>query len=282
MTLFELRNKFNSILAPVYPKSEIESIFNLVLQDLFGIDKASLILNGNKAFLESEKVLRVLNRLENKEPVQHIIEKTTCYGLAFKVNSKVLIPRPETEELIDWIIKDTKAKNKAKKITILDIGTGSGCIAISLAKNIPNAEVWALDLSKEGLLVAKENAKMNKVAIQFMQKDILSTKTLAHSFDILVSNPPYVRSKEKEFIHENVKKFEPELALFVTDDNPLIFYDKISKLAFNYLNTEGTLYFEINQYLAKETVMLLKSNGFTEISLRKDFLNNDRMIKAKL
>lgn len=282
MTLFELRNKFNTKLAHIYPKSEIESLFSLVLQDLFGIDKASIILNGNEAFLESKKVLSVLNRLEHKEPVQHIIGKTTCYDLTFKVNSEVLIPRPETEELIDWIIKDVKAKHKTGKITILDIGTGSGCIAISLAKNIPNAEVWALDISKKGLLVAKENAIINKVAIHFMEQDILNTKTLAHTFDILVSNPPYVRLQEKELIHENVKNFEPKLALFVTDNNPLIFYDKISKLALKHLNTHGSLYFEMNQYLAKETVMLLKNNGFTAISLRKDFLNNYRMIKAKL
>ena len=283
MTIFELRNTFLKELIASYPQSEIESIFNLLLHDLFAIDKATLILEGNNELLKDRKnsMLKMLGRLKTNEPVQHIIGSCTFYGLDFKVNADVLIPRPETEELVDWIIKDLSKETYKKQISILDIGTGSGCIAISLAKNIPNAEVWALDVSNKALSVAKENTDLNKVAIQFIEQDILNTDKLPQTFDIIVSNPPYIRFQEKELIHDNVKQFEPNQALFVTDKNPLIFYDKISKLALNQLNNKGSLYFEINQYIADDTVKLLQNKGFKEVLLRKDLLGNDRMIRVR-
>lgn len=283
MTLFELRNTFYKELKLIYPQSEIESIFYLLVQDLFGLDQATLILEGNNEFPESQTktLIKALDRLKKNEPVQHIIGRSTFYGFDFKVNTDVLIPRPETEELVDWIIEDFKNKNLNKKVSILDIGTGSGCIAISLAKNIPNAEVWAMDISDKALTIAKENAKTNKVEINVIQEDILNTKTLPQNFDIIVSNPPYVRLQEKKMMQKNVTDFDPEKALFVTDENPLIFYDKIAELALDHLNNKGILYFEINQYLGKETVELLQNKGFKDVILRKDLLGNNRMIRSK-
>jgi len=284
MTIFELRNTFLKKLITNYPQSEIESIFNLLLNDLFAIDKATMILEGaNELSKDRENtLLNILDRLKTNEPVQHIIGSCTFYGLDFNVNSDVLIPRPETEELVDWIIKDLSKKTHKKRISILDIGTGSGCIAISLAKNIPNSEVCAIDVSNKALSIAKENAKKNKVVIQFIEQDILNTKILTQTFDVIVSNPPYIRFQEKELIHANVKQFEPNQALFVTDDNPLVFYDKISELALNHLNNKGSLYFEINQYIANDTLNLLQNKGFNEVILRKDLLGNDRMIWARI
>lgn len=283
MTLFELRKIFNTELAQIYPKSEIESIFSLLVEAIFTFDKATMILEGNKEItkLHADTLKKALYRLRKNEPVQHIIGMTTFYNLPFKVNTHVLIPRPETEELVAWIIKDYNEKVVTKKVTILDIGTGSGCIAISLAKNIPNSEVWAIDISEKAIATAKENARINKVTIKFIKQDILNTKILPQSFDIIVSNPPYIRLKEKELIHDNVKKFEPKEALFVSDANALIFYTKISELSLNYLHSKGFLYFEINQYIAHETATLIKDIGFTQVKLRKDLLSNNRMIRAQ-
>jgi release factor glutamine methyltransferase len=194
----------------------------------------------------------------------------------------VLIPRPETEQLVDWIIQDVKLQKIDKPIRILDIGTGSGCIAISLAKNLNNAEIWALDVSIDALEIAKKNALLNEVAIHFVEGDILNLKNFNFKFDIIVSNPPYVREKEKVEIHRNVLDYDPRVALFVKDDNPLLFYDAIADLTKNSLKKEGCLYLEINQYLGKESVDLLIKKGYKSIELKKDFLDNNRMIKARL
>ena len=189
-----------------------------------------------------------------------------------------MIPRPETEELVNWIIEDVK--HHSEKIKILDIGTGSGCIAISLAKNLKNAEVWALDISNKAIKIAQENALLNKVKIQFINENILKLNELNAEFDIIVSNPPYVRELEKIEIKNNVLDNEPHLALFVKDQNPLLFYDKICDFSKNNLTPNGTLFFEINQYLGKETMYLLEEKGFNNSELRKDIFNNDRMIKV--
>jgi len=188
-----------------------------------------------------------------------------------------LIPRPETEELVDWIVKDSK---NSSSIRIIDIGTGSGCIAISLAKNLPNAEVFAIDISPEALKIAKHNAKINSVKVHFIETDILNTTTLSNTFDVIVSNPPYVRELEKEQMQQNVLANEPHIALFVKNENPLLFYNKISDLAKTHLLKNGDLYFEINQYLGIETKALLKSKGFKNIELKKDIYAVNRMIKA--
>jgi release factor glutamine methyltransferase len=205
---------------------------------------------------------------------------THFYGLEFEVNSAVLIPRPETEELVDWIVQKSKIKNQKSKIKILDIGTGSGCIAIALAKNLPNAQVFALDVSEKALATAKKNAEKNQVQLSFIHQSILETEDLAQEFDIIVSNPPYVRELEKHEIKNNVLDNEPHLALFVEDNDALIFYRKIAQLAQKNLKSEGQLYFEINQYLGKETLNLLLEMGFKNCELRQDIYGNDRMIQC--
>ncbi len=207
--------------------------------------------------------------------------ETEFYGLPFYVNENTLIPRPETEELVEWIIKDCYVpRNDARTIRILDIGTGSGCIAISLAKNIPNAEVFALDVSEKTLTIAKKNAVRNGVNVTFLHQSVLEIEDLGQQFDIIVSNPPYVRHLEKAEINKNVLEYEPHLALFVEDNDALLFYRKITELAQKNLPENGQLYFEINQYLGKEMLELLEKYHFKNIELRKDIYGNDRMIKS--
>ena len=268
-------------LEPFYDKDEVESFFYLILENVNHLKRIDLALNIDLKFKESEILIwnEIIEKLKLEIPIQYILGSTSFYGLDFMVNTKVLIPRPETEELVDWIIKTNKNK---KNVTILDIGTGSGCIAISLAKNIRNSIVSAIDISFEALAIAKKNAKMNQTKINFIQQDILKTVEINQKFDIIVSNPPYVRNLEKHEIKKNVLDNEPHLALFVTDNDALIFYRKIAEFALNNLQTNGFLFFEINQYLGQETEELLQNIGFKNIELRKDIYGNDRMIKCNL
>ena len=191
----------------------------------------------------------------------------------------MLIPRPETEELVDWVL--TTVTPTSKPLKIIDIGTGSGCIAISLAKSLPNAEVTAVDVSGKALQVARCNAELNGVTINFLQQDILQTTTLPDTYDIIISNPPYVRSLEKAEMQANVLEYEPHLALFVSDTDPLLFYDRIATLARKSLSPQGSLFFEINQYLGEEMKALLKAKGFEKAVLRQDLSGNDRMIMSR-
>ncbi|WP_394758076.1 peptide chain release factor N(5)-glutamine methyltransferase, partial [Flavobacterium sp.] len=207
---------------------------------------------------------------------------TEFFSLPFYVNENTLIPRPETEELVDWILSNNRINESTNQIKILDIGTGSGCIAISLAKNLPNANVHAIDVSEKALATAKKNAERNNVTITFIEKNILETEDLLNTFDIIVSNPPYVRNLEKKEIHKNVLEYEPHLALFVEDNDALLFYRKIAELATKNLSENGQLYFEINQYLGKEMVELLEKYNFKNIELKKDIYGNDRMIRCVL
>lgn len=278
MLIREYRNYFITSLEDVYDKIESEEIFYLLLEHLTQLKKVDLALNPQVIFLENQQVIfsDYLNRLLYHEPVQYIIGKTNFYGLDFKVNHNVLIPRPETEELVDWIISE----NKGKEISILDIGTGSGAIAVSLAKYLPQAKIYALDVSIEAIETAKENATHNGVNIQFIRQDILKTNELPFNFDVIVSNPPYIRELEKKEIKPNVLDHEPHLALFVTDNNPLVFYDKIIQLSKNFLNRNGKLYFEINQYLSEDMIELFNQNEAKNIILKKDIYNNDRMMSS--
>ena len=239
-----------------------------------------MALDVNKEFSEKDISYwnTVLEKLKTQIPIQYILGTTHFYGLEFTVDENVLIPRPETQELVDWIIKLNCRISNNKNIKILDIGTGSGCIAISLANNIPDSEVFAIDISEKALDVAKKNAILNKVPVTMLHKNILETTDLNQKFDIIVSNPPYVRNIEKSEIKPNVLDNEPHLALFVSDTEPLIFYKKIAELAAANLKINGQLFFEINQYLGKETQDLLKSIGLKNIELRKDIYGNDRMI----
>ena len=284
MTLLELRSKFLIDLKDFYPKTEILSFYFLLIEYHLGLKKVDISLSPEKELTpkESELIFSALYRLKKEEPIQYIIGETAFYGLTFKVDHNVLIPRPETEELVDWIIKDS---NKYQSLRILDIGTGSGCIAISLAKHLPNAEVYALDISKKALQVAEYNAKNNKVSIQFIEQDILKTNVTLKGtdnlqFDIIVSNPPYVTESEKAAIKKNVLAFEPHSALFVDDTNPILYYEAIVMFAKKNIRKEGKLFFEINQYLSNVITQMLEKNGLTQIELRKDLYGNDRMIKA--
>lgn len=282
MRIKQYRTEFIKELSPFYDAYEAESFFYLILEDKHKLRQIDLALNHELSFVQTDFVVwdLILNQLKKEIPIQYLLGKTHFYGLEFEVNENVLIPRPETEELVEWIINENSKTDKSRKIKILDIGTGSGCIAISLAKNIPNAEVYAIDVSKKAIETAKRNAIRNNVEVTFILQDILKTDELKCNFDIIVSNPPYVRNLEKEEIKKNVLDYEPHLALFVEDNDALIFYRKIAELAKKNLSENGQLYFEINQYLGKEMTNLLEKLDFKKVELRKDIYDNDRMTKG--
>ncbi len=284
MLLKDLQNIFHQELDAMYGKDEVDSFFFLSTDHYLDFPRFRLVLEPEFTITTSEydAFFRVLDQLKQQKPIQYILGETEFYGLNFKVNDAVLIPRPETEELVDWIL-NTNQNRKTEPLKILDIGTGSGCIAVSLAKRLPKAKVFALDVSVEALKIAKSNAEYNEVDIIFIEADILDDATwnLASNesnLDIIVSNPPYVRQLEKVEIQPNVLDHEPHLALFVEDKNPLKFYKAITNFANQHLKPSGQLYFEINQYMGEETKALLRSNDFDAIELIKDLNGNDRML----
>ena len=281
MLVQQFKKYFISELSNSYPETEIQSFFNILIEFKLNLSRVELALQPMIEFnvTDLDFFQKALKGLKKQLPIQHIIGETEFYGLLFRVNKNVLIPRPETEELVNWIIEE---HTRSSTLKILDIGTGSGCIAISLAKNLINAEVFALDVSSEALKTTKFNAEINNAAIQFIEADILTLSKLPNTFDIIVSNPPYVRELEKEQMQQNVLANEPHLALFVKDENPLLFYNAIADFAKNHLIKNGNLYFEINQYLGKQTIKLLQSKSFKNIQLKKDIFGADRMIKATL
>ena len=336
MLLKEIRNIFRTELSELYPQEEIDSIFHLLVAHHLGLERFVLAMQPNlNVSKEAEQPLfEALAQLRSGRPVQYVIGKTEFMDLEFQVNEHVLIPRPETEELVRWMLDYLVEPVTNETLRILDIGTGSGCIAVSLAKNLPDAVVYGCDISKTALLVAGENAKANNTQVYFEEIDILdmtaeginqcdisvfsntsgsksdaspkseacpkskvSLKSEASpkpkaspadltiafdKFDVIVSNPPYVRKKEKRDMQKNVTDHEPEQALFVSDENPLKFYSAIARFASKNLNPGGSLFLEINQYMSQETVRLLQDSGFSNVELRKDMFGNDRMIKCTL
>ena len=292
MLLKNYKITFLQELSSLYEEQEIESFFYIILEKLHGLKRIDLALNPQTvmdgAHLKQWK--NIVSELKKQRPVQYILGETEFYGLRFLVNENTLIPRPETEELVELIIESTNYELRNTKLKVLDIGTGSGCIAISLAKHLPTSEVFAIDVSEEALAVAKKNSELNDVKVNYINVDILKINDLkelathnpqlATKFDIIVSNPPYVRNLEKDEIKPNVLEYEPHLALFVDDIDPLLFYRKIAELAIKNLNPNGKLYFEINQYLGKETIKLLEDFGFRNVELKKDIYGNDRMIEG--
>jgi release factor glutamine methyltransferase len=284
MKIKEYRTQFIQELSPIYDAGEAESFFYLILEEKHKLKRIDLALNPDLTFSNEEIQLwnSILDSLKKEIPIQYLLGKTSFYGLDFEVNANVLIPRPETEELVEWIIESQKLEVRRGKIKILDIGTGSGCIAVSLAKNISNAQVFAIDVSEKALATAQKNAEINEVNVTFFEKNILETDDLEQQFDIIVSNPPYVRELEKQEIKKNVLDNEPHLALFVEDNDALVFYRKIAELAQKNLSENGQLFFEINQYLGKEMLELLEKMNFNNIELRKDIYGNDRMIKGTI
>ena len=284
MTIRAYRTHFIQELSSIYEEGEAESFFYLILEAKLQLKRIDLALQPDLTFSEAELVVwnSILEDLKKEIPIQYLLGKTNFYGLDFEVNENVLIPRPETEELVEWILEDCGKIDTTSEFSILDIGTGSGCIPISLKKQLPQAKVSAIDVSEKALEVAKGNAKLNGVEVHFILQNILETTDLLESYDVIVSNPPYVRNLEKQEIKNNVLEYEPHLALFVADDDALIFYRKIGTLALKSLRPNGKLFFEINQYLGKETVDLLNDLGFQNVELRKDIYGNDRMILASL
>lgn len=286
MTLKEFKIFFSNELADVYPKTELDTFFFLLIEDKLNLQRVDTVLQPDFIIVDDQllELKNIIKRLQKEEPIQYIIGNTEFFGLPFQVNEHTLIPRPETEELVEWILNEVKQLQilSNHKLKILDIGTGTGCIPISLAKNLKNVEVSAIDVSKKALKIAQQNALLNNVEIHFLEVDILKAYQLPLQYDIIVSNPPYVRELEKVEIKNNVLLNEPHLALFVDNDNPLIFYNKITDLAKQHLTTNGLLFFEINQYLGNETLEMIRQKGFQNTVLKKDLFNNDRMVKAKL
>ncbi|MCL2597217.1 MAG: peptide chain release factor N(5)-glutamine methyltransferase [Paludibacter sp.] len=261
-------------LADKFSRNEIIVLNNMIIEKLTSLSYSNIFLNDNFQ-LTNEQIVdyqTIVERLKKDEPVQYILGYIYFYGLKFIVNQNVMIPRPETEELLEWILQ----KNSTG--SILDIGTGSGCIAITLAEKNHNLKLWALDCSKEALEIAKKNAIINNVNITFLENDILQIPHFEQKWDIIVSNPPYIPQSERETMQKSVSEFEPNIALFVGDENPLIFYEKIIQFAKNQLNANGKIYFEIHKNFGNETKILLKKNGFKNIILKKDISGNDRMI----
>ncbi|WKK65038.1 peptide chain release factor N(5)-glutamine methyltransferase [Lutimonas zeaxanthinifaciens] len=279
MYINSIKSLFHERLISHYPVQEINSFFHLLTENYLNKSRLELALEPDLKLdqKDADLFLDALSRLEEEYPIQYIMGHTEFMGRRFKVNKNVLIPRPETEELILWVLNSNSERTE---LDILDIGTGSGCISISLSKQLSDARVDAMDISEEALRIAAENAKENKAGVNFIQSDILTLKSLSRSYDIIVSNPPYVRKSEKSEMKNNVLKYEPDLALFVEDEDPLIFYRKIGELAFIALNKSGYLFFEINQFLAEDLVKLIKAIGFDSVELKKDIFGSDRMIRA--
>ncbi len=293
MLLKEIKNIFHKELDDSYPKEEVASFFYMLIEHYLGLERFVLAMQPNLVVTKEEEqpLFEALSQLRLHHPIQYIIGTSNFMDMDFSVDENVLIPRPETEELVRWIVEEVgpseatiqgnnKDEKQGKRLTILDIGTGSGCIAVSLAKNLPNYEVHALDVSPEALQVARKNAQANKVDVTFVEIDILDIGDSAVKYDLIVSNPPYVREQEKKDMHKNVADHEPGLALFVSDKHPLKFYEAIARFAGKNLKENGSLFLEINQYLAKETDQLLKDYNFSEIELRKDMFGNFRMMKG--
>ena len=273
---------FKQNLGHVYDANETEALTLMVVNEISDLSKGQI-----KAFPEKEITVEqaeilntILIRLQAAEPIQYILGHTEFYNLPFKVNPSVLIPRPETEELVEWVLNSVGDKDSNE--SILDIGTGSGCIAISLKKNLLNTSITAIDISISALETAKQNADVNEVDINFIQADILNAKLdIEHSkFNIIISNPPYVTLYDKTQMHTNVTDFEPHSALFVPEDDPLIFYKAIADFALTHLKASGLLFLVINESLGNETVELLQAKGFSGIELRKDMSGRDRMIRG--
>jgi release factor glutamine methyltransferase len=282
-TIGKIIKTFYNNLKEIYPETEIKAISEMVFEHFLKFSKSDLILKSDQ-ILEDEiisKIDQVVTRLQKHEPIQYILGYAHFYNCLFNVNKNVLIPRQETEELVDWIISECK---NIPNLKILDIGTGSGCIAISLAVNITDSEVHAIDFSWEALEVARKNAIENSTAIFFHEEDILKpSKTLkTQHYDIIVSNPPYVMNSEKEKMQKNVLDFEPEIALFVEDNNPLLFYKAIINYSKSNLKSGGILYFEINETLGEDVTQLFQNSGFERITLKKDINGKNRMISGKL
>lgn len=277
MTLSELFESLIAQLQPLYSKQESESLVIWLFEEYLGKSKTDLSKNNplDQVPVELQKAFK---ELLTGKPIQYVTGKAPFYGREFLVNTDVLIPRNETEELVHLILKG----NKSSGLRILDIGTGSGCIPITLALEMDQSEVFSLDISEQALQVASQNAAFLGAEVVFQKCDILNEEIPFENLDIIVSNPPYVRISEKEMMHDNVLKYEPHLALFVNDDDPLLFYRQIAQKAKQVLKPKGRLYFEINEALGADVKKLLAENGFIDLKIIKDLNGRDRIVSAVL
>lgn len=281
--LLEIKEEIIARLAALYPQHEAENMVNMLIQHFFGLSRVMQQLQMDKRLSESELLMihKAAGRLLDGEPVQYVLGKTTFYGLELDVSSAVLIPRPETEELVDMIVKG----NRNDDIDILDVGTGSGCIALALKNNLVRSRVSAIDISEKALSLARKNAENLHLTIDFRLCDILDTaacrRTIGKKFDLIVSNPPYVLQKEKKQMRDNVLVYEPHSALFVEDDDPLLFYRKIMYFAEKSLIPDGKLYFEINENYAEEIAFLFDKDTFDIPEIRTDIHGKARFLVAR-
>src|SRR6186997_1596283 len=285
MTLNEARTVLTKELNKFYDNDELRNIIELVIEHITNMPRAEQVKNKAPYLTctQLENLDEITERLKKNEPVQYVLGEAWFAGMKFKVNKNVLIPRPETEELVDWVVKESQ-KLKVKNQNIIDIGTGSGCIPITIKKKMPEANVSAIDVCNEALFIATENAVELNTEVNFVLLDFLDKEKWKElgQYDIIVSNPPYVKQSEINAMHERVKEFEPHLALFVPDEDALLFYKKLSGFAVNHLKPGGSLFVEINEALGEQVVNLFRSTGFANIELRKDMQEKDRMIKATL
>ena len=272
-----IAKQINEVLTGCYPTGEITALTRIIATELLGVSQMAFYLKDDITLTAEQETLldNAIERLKKQEPIQYILGYSVFCGLRFKVTPATLIPRPETSELVEWI-----ASEAAGRESILDIGTGSGCIAVSLAHKMPQSKVTAWDISNDALAVAAENSKANGCVVTFEQVDILAYEPTGEQFDIIVSNPPYIKENEKEAMHANVLDWEPHTALFVPNNDPLLFYRTIAEKGLTLLKPGGSLYFEINRAHGKDTVDMLAALGYTSIELRKDFADNDRMIRT--
>lgn len=288
MTYFEAEKSFIDNISSQYEPMEAKSLAWLSMSHVSKIERAKYLSIKNEKMPEEQlfSFLAISDQLKTGKPLQYILGETEFYGLKFIVNKDVLIPRPETEELVDWILITLRGiQAKTTPLKILDIGTGSGCIPVSAKKFFPDLEVYALDISTGALETARQNAEFNRTEIHFIHDDILNpvSEILLHEkFDLIVSNPPYVTESEKGEMFSNVIDYEPHTALFVSDSDPLQFYNKIADFSLSNLQNKGYLFLEINENLGKETCTLLADKGFINIELRQDIRGKDRMVKASL
>ena len=280
-TIQAVTNYIKQQLNVTLDNQEVRQTLRVMMKHYFGFSATDLVFKRDYRFTESElvKVIHCVKRLQQHEPLAQILGETEFFGLSFFVNQHTLIPRPETEELVDWLLNDHQQSNPK----VLEIGTGSGCIPIALKIHLTASEITSYDISNEALEVARKNAERNQVHVDFQQVDILSTSLAPNdTWDIIVSNPPYIAQKEFDSMDKNVTDYEPHLALFVSDEDPLIFYRKIGELGLQHLAKDGKIYVEINQYLGEETAALFESLGYQKVSLRKDINGNNRMIRAQI
>lgn len=281
MTIAEQQKIYREALSAIYDEREARTVTQLVLEEVLALNPLKISLDRYRLLTtdQQEVLAGILERLLTCEPVNYILGEADFFGLKFKVDSNVLIPRPETEELVDWILQENSSR---KDIHIIDLGTGSGCIPVSISYKMPDAVVEGIDISEGALGVAQRNNELNKTAVQFRRFDILNEELPANTYDIIVSNPPYITKAEGPEMLPNVMKFEPHLALFTEDEDGMVFYRSIAQQAIKALKPGGKLYFEINAANGEAVVNLLKQAGFKHIELKQDLSGRDRMVRATL